>query len=128
MTIGTARFAAIAVCSAPPASSDEYVRLRLHQLGRSYRQATWIIDVFVIDADIESFAKGLRTKLIAKGLKADRGYGPISNVRTENADAINRTGLLRACGERPGSNRAAERGYELTPANVDCHLPLPKLG
>jgi hypothetical protein len=34
--------------------------------------------------------------------------------------------LLRVRGERPGEWRAAERGYEFSPSNVDCHLPLQR--
>jgi hypothetical protein len=31
--------------------------------------------------------------------------------------------LLPARRERPRNGRATERGYELPPANADCHLP-----
>jgi hypothetical protein len=36
-----------------------------------------------------------------------------------------RHGLLRARHERKSACRAAERGYECSPSNVDCHVTLP---
>jgi hypothetical protein len=34
--------------------------------------------------------------------------------------------LLRACRKRPCDRRAAKRGYQFSPSDVDCHVTLPR--
>jgi len=34
--------------------------------------------------------------------------------------------LLRPRPERPRDRRAAKRGYEFSPSDVDCHMTLPR--
>jgi hypothetical protein len=73
-----------------------------------------VLDRYVLPFDVADFIEAL----------AERGHIArvgICRLATNDSDHRHRR-LLRACRERPCNCCAAERRYELPPANADCHL------
>jgi hypothetical protein len=99
----------------------DHGHLPVDQIGRQLRQAVelpgkvMLLDRHVLAVRIAGFGEALAEG----GHVGDRTF---RRAAIDEADHRQRR-FLRARHSRPSNCRETERGYELPPSDVDCHLP-----